>query len=147
MEHWYYYVEGAVAAVAIIITAVVYGRGRLSKETIDLMQVNKRAQDDAIKRLEDNDKDKTQKIAHLSGQVDLLKDIPLKSISKSLEMLSTSHEALIRYTNAHDAAVDAAVNRAVTQVTSHIDAVMGNQQPSKTTVIVGNGKNGQAQNN
>ena len=133
MDKWYYVLEIIGLAAGIIIVALVYGRGKLSKETIDLMQLNKKAQDDAIKRLEDNDNDKSQKIAHLTGQVDLLKDIPLRSISKSLEMLSTSHDALIKYTSQHDAAVDAAVNRAITQVTAHIDAVMRSQN---TTVVV-----------
>lgn len=139
MDKWYYMLEFAVAIVAVVAFMWVYGRGKLSKETLDLMQVNKKAQDDAIKRLQDNDNDKSTKIAHLTGQVDLLKDIPLRSISKSLEMLSTSHDSLIKYTANHDAVIEASMNTGVQRIVDHIDAVMKPQ--SNTTIALGKDQN------
>lgn len=122
-NEWFYIIEAALIGIGVIVTIWTYGRSKLSKETFELMQRNKKAQDDAIKLLQDSDTQKTEKIAHLTGQVDLLKDIPLQKISESMASLSKSHEMLTTYMGGHDEAVEQGVNRIIT----HIDKVMADK--------------------
>lgn len=67
-------------------------RGNLGSDTIKLMRENKTAQDAAIKRLEDTTATQAVQISELTGQVKMLKDIPLAQIAKSLEIVSNTHK-------------------------------------------------------
>ena len=113
--------EYIIEAVFIILgassLAFAFFRARLGKDTIGLLESNRLAANDAIKRLQDNDKEKTQQISHLSGQVAILKDIPLQKISESLETISRSHLDLTTYMTKHDQTVNAGVDRII----DHID--------------------------
>lgn len=104
--------------VGVFVVAVVYGRNKLSEETIRLLTQNKEAQDASILRLELDSKEKDKQIAHLTGQVDLLKDIPLQKISESLDTITRSHALLSDYMQKHDGQVE----KYSKEIIKHIDA-------------------------
>lgn len=127
MEQAYLIAEiigGAIILIGALAFAFTYGKGKLGQETIDLMTANKKAQDEAILRLENDSTEKGQRISHLSGQVDMLKDVPLREINASMKTLSQSHEMLSKYMSNHDAALNEGVNKIIT----HIDEVIGSKK-------------------
>jgi hypothetical protein len=126
--NWYYTLALVVVIVSIGVLIYLYGKSKLSKDTIALskdtisiMNSHKDAQDDAIKALQDDASEKEKKISHLSGQVDVLKDIPLRKISESMESLSHSHSDLTAYIASHDKTVDAAADRIIKHFDEHMN--------------------------
>lgn len=136
VDHWYYTLALAVAIISIGVLIYLYGKSKLakdtialSKDTIEIMNSHKDAQDEAIKNLQDDAKEKEQKISHLSGQVDVLKDIPLRKISESMESLSRSHADLTSYMANHDKAVTDSADRII----KHIDDTLTTVVSTRTT--------------
>lgn len=95
-------IDLALTAVGGIVAGIVFMRGGLGGATIKLMKENKQAQDQAIKRLEEDAKDKAGQIANLSGQVQMLKDIPLAQIAKNLEVVAKSHLDVQHFLKDHE---------------------------------------------
>lgn len=85
---WGGIIIGAAGAIGLFFAAF---KGNLGTSTIQLMQSNKQAQDAAIKRLEDDSTDKAVRLNNLAGQIQVLKDVPLAQIAKSLEIVSQTH--------------------------------------------------------
>jgi thioesterase domain-containing protein len=95
---WVEIITGGAVAFALFWSTF---RGNLSNDTIKLMKENKTAQNDAIKRLEDTTTVQTAQIAELTGQVKMLKDIPLAQIAKSLEVVSSTHKDMQDFLKDH----------------------------------------------
>lgn len=106
-----------VAIVGVFASIYVFLRTRIAKETLNLMETNKKAQDDRIRILEESDQHKANQISTLSGQVDVLKTLPLKQIAESMGSLSKSHELLSTYMTNHDKQVADGVQKII----DHID--------------------------
>lgn len=121
MNTWYLIIPALIVIIGAFATTRAFTKNSIGKETIGLMQQNKKAQDDAIFRLEQSDTEKTKQISHLTGQVDLLKDIPLQKISASMEKLAQSHADLTSYMTNHDHTVQDATR----QIINHIDSMRG----------------------
>ena len=93
---------GAIFGVAAIITgAVVIVRGTTSKETVSnqkeliaTLLAGKQEQKEQIADLQQKHIDSSKAIAGLQGQVDVLKNIPLKEISSDLKSISGGMNSL-----------------------------------------------------
>jgi hypothetical protein len=77
-------------------------KGNLSGDTIKLMKENKEAQNEAIKRLEDTAVTQAGQISELTGQIKMLKDVPLAQIAKSLEVVSRTHSDMQAFLRNHN---------------------------------------------
>lgn len=95
----------ALGVIGIAALAMAFFRGSLGTNTIQLMEANKKAQDDAIKRLEDDSKSKENRISNLAGQIQVLKDIPLSQIAKSLELVNQIHLRVESYEKDREAQI------------------------------------------
>lgn len=102
------WIEFAITAAAGLAIGVTAFRGNLSNDTIKLMKENKEAQENAVQRLRDEltmhesqAKIRDEKVAHLNGQVQMLKDIPLTQIAKSLEVVSRTHADMQQFLKDH----------------------------------------------
>lgn len=91
-------------------------KNNLSGSTVKLLSENKQAQDAAIKRLEDAANTQAVQIAELTGQVKLLKDIPLAQIAKSLEVVMTSHTAIEKLLNTREEVAHQIADEAASKV-------------------------------
>ena len=98
------FVLGVIGAATYL---VVFGRNNLGKQTISLMEQNKKAQDDAIFILQESDKKSKQQISNLAGHVQVLKDVPLASIAKSLETIMQTTADLHKFMITHETGVEA----------------------------------------
>lgn len=103
---WIEIIFGAAGALALFWSGF---RGNLSNDTIKLMKENKQAQDSAMQILRDELSDhekqaklRDEKVAHLTGQIQMLKDVPLAQIAKSLEVVTLSHQAIEKLLNTRD---------------------------------------------
>jgi cell division protein FtsB len=92
---------GIIAVTGVVTLFMASFKGNLSQDTIKLLQDNRGAQDAAIKRLEEADKEKTEQISNLNGQIQTLKDVPLAQIAKSMEMVSATHIELQQFLKQH----------------------------------------------
>lgn len=72
------------SAIMAAASTYAYFRSKLGTDTIRLLQENKQAQGDRIKILEEDSELKSKQIAHLGGQIDVLKTVPLQRIDKNL---------------------------------------------------------------
>lgn len=95
------YIAGAVGFLAVIASAIVVTRSATSKQTIDSQKdlidtliKGKDEQKDQIADLLGKHIESTKAIAGLQGQVDVLKNIPLKEISGDLKSISAGMNSL-----------------------------------------------------
>lgn len=94
---------GVLALVAIVAAAIVVVRSTTSKETVSnqkaLIETLKAAKDEQKEQIADlqaKHVESTKAIAGLQGQVDVLKNIPLKEISGDLKSISGGMNSLSR---------------------------------------------------
>jgi phage I-like protein len=92
---------GILALCAIITAAIVVIRSTTSKETvqnqkalIETLKAAKDEQKDQIADLQQKHVDSSKAIAGLQGQVDVLKNIPLKEISSDLKSIAGGMNSL-----------------------------------------------------
>lgn len=92
---------GVLALAAIVTAAVVVIRSTTSKETVSnqkeliaTLQAGKQEQKDQIADLQNKHIESMKAISGLQGQVDVLKNIPLKEISSDLKSISGGMNSL-----------------------------------------------------
>jgi len=92
---------GVIALAAILAAAIVVVRSTTSKETVSnqkaLIETLKSAKDEAKEQILDLQQkhiDSSKAIAGLQGQVDVLKNIPLKEISSDLKSIAGGMNSL-----------------------------------------------------
>lgn len=97
------YIAGALGIVATLSAAVVIVRATASKTTIDSQKeliatllAGKEEQKDQIADLHAKHVESIKAIGNLQGQIDVLKNIPLKEISEDLKKLSQNQTTIAK---------------------------------------------------
>lgn len=95
------YIAGAFGLIAVIASAMVVTKATTSRQTIDSQKdlidtliKGKDEQKGQIQDLHEKHIESTKAIAGLQGQVDVLKNIPLKEISSDLKSISVGMNSL-----------------------------------------------------
>lgn len=95
------YIAGAFGLIAVVASAIVVTRSATTRQTIDSQKElidtlikGKDEQKDQIADLLGKHIESTKAIAGLQGQVDVLKNIPLKEISGDLKSISSGMNSL-----------------------------------------------------
>lgn len=99
------YVAGAFGLIATIVAAYLVTRSTTTKVTIESQKeliatllAGKDEQKDQILQLHQKHADSIQMIGNLQGQLDILKDIPLKKIASDLNQLSKDQKVIAQET-------------------------------------------------
>lgn len=97
------YISGAMGFVAVITAAVIVAKSTTKnttissqKELIDTLMIGKEEQKEQIADLINKHAESTAAIANLQGQVDVLKNIPLKEISSDLRHITNTQRDIVK---------------------------------------------------
>ena len=95
------YIAGLIGFIAVVAAAIVVVRSSASKQTIDSQKdlidtliKGKEEQKEQIADLNGKHIESTRAIASLQGQVDILKNIPLKEISSDMKSIAGGMQEL-----------------------------------------------------
>lgn len=96
------YIAGVVGFIATIVAAYLVTRSTTTKVTIESQKelittllAGKDEQKDQILQLHQKHSESVRMIGNLQGQLDILKDIPLKDISADLKIISKDQKSIV----------------------------------------------------
>lgn len=99
------YIAGVVGFIATIVAAYLVTRSTTTKVTIEsqkeliaTLMAGKDEQKDQIAELHDKHAQSVQAIGNLQGQIDVLKNIPLKEIAADLHQISKDQKSIAEQT-------------------------------------------------